>query len=186
MMQCLCRLRVYCLGRISVPCAAWMSAAATAKTGPVRLVAAASKTAKAVCRATLMAFYCRPWEKMSKTIDTKGYAQTEQRYLQQFRAFSEKLKEKYPNALCLGSGGCRICPSCAYPSPLPFSGESLCFHGGLQVQRTKVPSRRKNRHLHSLCPVLKGTKFLTSKGNPIILYLCERVHKRSHYAQDYH
>jgi predicted metal-binding protein len=57
---------------------------------------------------------------LEKTIDTKGYRQAEQRHLQQFHAFAECIREVYPNALCLGAGGCRICQKCAYPEPCRF------------------------------------------------------------------
>lgn len=57
---------------------------------------------------------------MQKVIDTKAYLQTEKKHLQMFRAFSRMLREEYPNALCLGSGGCRVCERCAYPEPCRF------------------------------------------------------------------
>lgn len=54
---------------------------------------------------------------LEKMIDTKGYQRTEQRHLQLFHKLSELVRITYPNALCLGSGGCRICTRCAYPAP---------------------------------------------------------------------
>jgi predicted metal-binding protein len=30
--------------------------------------------------------------------------------------FAPMVRESYPDALALGSGGCRICPECAYPN----------------------------------------------------------------------
>ena len=57
---------------------------------------------------------------LQKAVDTKGYRETEQKHLQQFYAFCRLLKEEYPQALCLGSGGCRICQSCAFPEPCRF------------------------------------------------------------------
>ncbi len=55
--------------------------------------------------------------KLQKTIDTKGYRKAEERHLEQFYQFSEILRREYPEALCLGSGGCRICGQCAWPEP---------------------------------------------------------------------
>ena len=62
---------------------------------------------------------------LTKTIDTKAYHQTEQRHLQQFARFCDLLREEFPQALCLGSGGCRICPQCAWPEPCRFP-EKAC------------------------------------------------------------
>jgi len=57
---------------------------------------------------------------LTKSIDTKGYRQAEERHLRQFAYFCETIKKEYPNALCLGSGGCRVCAECAYPQPCRF------------------------------------------------------------------
>ena len=60
-----------------------------------------------------------------KTIDSKAYRDAEKRHLQQFYALSEAIKKVHPQALCLGSGGCRICGKCAYPDPCRFP-EKAC------------------------------------------------------------
>ncbi len=57
---------------------------------------------------------------LRKSIDTRGYRETEQRHLQSFSRFCDAIRIQYPDALCLGSGGCRICPECAYPAPCRF------------------------------------------------------------------
>lgn len=59
-------------------------------------------------------------EKLEKAIDTKGYRRAEERHLRQFYAFSEKIRNEHPDALCLGSGGCRVCQKCAFPEPCRF------------------------------------------------------------------
>jgi predicted metal-binding protein len=61
----------------------------------------------------------------SKTVDTAAYRRTEQQHLKQFYLLAEKIKAVCPDALCLGSGGCRICPSCAWPEPCRFP-EKAC------------------------------------------------------------
>lgn len=58
--------------------------------------------------------------KMEKAIDTKAYRRTEARHLELFYQLSRLVREVYPGALCLGSGGCRICKLCAYPDPCRF------------------------------------------------------------------
>lgn len=60
-----------------------------------------------------------------KTVDTKAYRETEQRHLQQFYTLSAAMKSRHFDALCLGSGGCRICETCAYPDPCRFP-EKAC------------------------------------------------------------
>lgn len=57
---------------------------------------------------------------MEKAIDTKAYLRTEQKHLAQFRQLAEQIRAVHPQALCLGSGGCRVCKRCAYPEPCRF------------------------------------------------------------------
>lgn len=57
---------------------------------------------------------------LEKNIDTKGYARTEQMHLDAFGRFCGILRQQHPQALCLGSGGCRICKSCAWPEVCRF------------------------------------------------------------------
>ncbi|MBQ9148334.1 MAG: DUF2284 domain-containing protein [Oscillospiraceae bacterium] len=58
--------------------------------------------------------------KMEKAIDTKAYRRTEARHLAQFHQLTKLVRQRHPDALCLGSGGCRICDKCAYPDPCRF------------------------------------------------------------------
>lgn len=62
--------------------------------------------------------------KTEKLIDTKAYKRTEQQHLVQFYALAREIRKHYPGALCLGSGGCRICPSCSWPEPCRFPEEA--------------------------------------------------------------
>lgn len=57
---------------------------------------------------------------MEKAIDTKAYLRTEQKHLAQFHELAEQIRAVYPQALCLGSGGCRVCKRCAYPESCRF------------------------------------------------------------------
>lgn len=75
---------------------------------------------------------------LAKTIDTRGYQAAEQRHLEQFYAFCRLLREEYPNALCLGSGGCRICGECAYPQPCRFPEEACSSMEGYGLFVTQV------------------------------------------------
>ncbi len=75
---------------------------------------------------------------LQKTIDTKACRQTEQRHLRQFHALAEALKQAYPQALCLGSGGCRICPTCAWPEPCRFPERACPSMEGFGLFVTQV------------------------------------------------
>ena len=57
---------------------------------------------------------------MEKAIDSKAYRRTEERHLELFYRFCRQIRKAYPDALCLGSGGCRICKSCAFPQVCRF------------------------------------------------------------------
>ena len=61
---------------------------------------------------------------MARSIDTRTMRKTEERHLDLFHQFSALVREAYPNALCLGAGGCRICDVCAYPKPCRFPERS--------------------------------------------------------------
>ena len=61
---------------------------------------------------------------LEKTVDTKGYARAEQAHLEAFHRFARWIRREYPNALCLGAGGCRICEKCAWPEPCRFPEEA--------------------------------------------------------------
>lgn len=62
---------------------------------------------------------------LSKTIDTKGYMETEKTHRLHFQALCEKVRAKYPDALCLGAGGCRVCGKCNYPGPCRFPEKAV-------------------------------------------------------------
>lgn len=62
--------------------------------------------------------------KLEKTVDTRGYVRVEAEHLASFYRFAEAIRKIYPNALCLGSGGCRICEKCAWPEPCRFPDQA--------------------------------------------------------------
>lgn len=75
---------------------------------------------------------------LEKTVDTKAYRRTEQRHLAQFAALSQQIKAHFPNALCLGSGGCRVCTSCAWPGPCRFPEQAYSSMEGYGLFVTQV------------------------------------------------
>ena len=75
---------------------------------------------------------------MEKSIDTKTYRRTEQRHLALFHQFAALVRQVYPNALCLGSGGCRICDQCAFPEPCRFPQKACSSMEGYGLFVTQV------------------------------------------------
>lgn len=63
--------------------------------------------------------------KLQKTIDTKGYMETENNHREALLRFAAEIKKEYPDALCLGAGGCRVCAQCAYPEPCRFPEKAV-------------------------------------------------------------
>lgn len=63
--------------------------------------------------------------KLRKSIDTKAYRETELRHLEQFEQLCAALRQTYPQSLCLGTGGCRICKICAYPEACRFPDKAV-------------------------------------------------------------
>lgn len=76
--------------------------------------------------------------KLEKTVDTKAYRRTEQRFLELFHGFAEQIRQAHPDALCLGAGGCRICQSCAYPQPCRFPEKACASMEGYGLFVTQV------------------------------------------------
>jgi len=75
---------------------------------------------------------------LQKTIDSKGYRTAEERHLVQFRNFCQQIRKEHPNALCLGSGGCRICKPCAYPEICRFPQQAYASMEGYGLFVTEV------------------------------------------------
>ena len=76
--------------------------------------------------------------RMTKTIDTKCYRETEQRHIRQLYALADEIRREYPNALCLGAGGCRVCKRCAYPEPCRFPDKAMSSMEGYGLFVTQV------------------------------------------------
>ena len=75
---------------------------------------------------------------MKKTIDSKVYRETEVQHLQQLYKLAEVVKADHPHALCLGSGGCRICEKCAFPEPCRFPEKACSSMEGYGLFVTQV------------------------------------------------
>lgn len=75
---------------------------------------------------------------MTKAIDSKCYRETERRHLTNFYALADLVRETYPDALCLGAGGCRQCKKCAYPEPCRFPEKAMSSMEGYGLFVTQV------------------------------------------------
>ena len=75
---------------------------------------------------------------MTKTVDSKCYRETERRHMQNFYLLAEEVRKEYPNALCLGAGGCRVCRQCAYPEPCRFPERAVSSMEGYGLFVTEV------------------------------------------------
>jgi predicted metal-binding protein len=75
---------------------------------------------------------------MSKAVDSKCYRETERRHMQNLVAFAEEIRKQYPNALCLGAGGCRVCRQCAYPQKCRFPEKAMSSMEGYGLFVTQV------------------------------------------------
>lgn len=75
---------------------------------------------------------------LSRVIDTKGYRETEKIHMEHFLKLAEQIKQEQPDALCLGSGGCRICDTCAWPRPCRFPQKACSSMEGYGLFVTQV------------------------------------------------
>jgi len=75
---------------------------------------------------------------MTKAIDSKCFRETERRHLENFYALAELVRAEYPDALCLGAGGCRICKKCAWPEPCRFPEKAVSSMEGYGLFVTQV------------------------------------------------
>lgn len=75
---------------------------------------------------------------LEKVIDSRAYRRTEEKHLELFYRFCQLLRQEYPDALCLGSGGCRICKTCAFPEPCRFPEKATSSMEGYGLFVTQV------------------------------------------------
>lgn len=75
---------------------------------------------------------------LRKTIDTHGYRETERRHNESLQRFAGRIRRAFPDALCLGAGGCRICGECAYPEPCRFPGKAMSSMEGYGIFVSQV------------------------------------------------
>lgn len=75
---------------------------------------------------------------LEKVIDTRGMHRAEQAHLRRFYTLADRVRQIYPEALCLGSGGCRICTPCAWPDGCRFPEKACASMEGYGLFVTQV------------------------------------------------
>lgn len=75
---------------------------------------------------------------MQRDIDSRAYRETEEKHMRLFREFADLIHAEYPDALCLGAGGCRVCKSCAYPESCRFPEKAYSSMEGYGLFVTQV------------------------------------------------
>lgn len=103
---------------------------------------------------------------LEKAIDTRAYARTEQRHSQLLQAFAQQLRQAYPDALCLGAGGCRVCKSCAWPEPCRFPEKALSSMEGYGLFVTQVCRDCGAQYYHGSKTITYTACVLFDRRNP--------------------
>ena len=75
---------------------------------------------------------------LEDSFDYTGMVELEQLHLQHFHDFAEKVRKLVPGALCLGTGGCRICKQCSYPEPCRFPHKACASMEGYGLVVSEV------------------------------------------------
>ncbi len=75
---------------------------------------------------------------LSKDIDSRGWLRTEQQHLESFSRFCQAIRRQHPQALCLGTGSCRVCKVCAWPEACRFPKQAVSSMEGYGLFVTQV------------------------------------------------
>ena len=69
---------------------------------------------------------------LEDSFDIDAMEETQERHLNQFHELAGRIREEFPGALCLGSGGCRLCETCAHPAIMNMNCCSLSARYSIQ------------------------------------------------------
>ncbi len=75
---------------------------------------------------------------LEDSMDYEAMMDTAKRHNENFRALCEQVLSRYPGALCLGAGGCRVCEKCAYPEPCRFPNKAFSSMEGYGMLVSEV------------------------------------------------
>lgn len=98
--------------------------------------------------------------KLRRSIDWRGTVALEQRHLENFHRAAEEIRRLYPDALCLGAGGCRICEKCAFPEPCRFPERACPSMEGCGLFVTDVCRKNGMQYHYGNCTLAYTACFL--------------------------
>ena len=86
--------------------------------------------------------------KLEDSFDYEGMMAIEARHRIALHTFAVQLRAQYPNALCLGAGGCRVCKTCAHPDPCRFPDRACSSMEAYGLLVTEVCTRNHAPYYH--------------------------------------
>ena len=75
---------------------------------------------------------------LRSAFDAKGMLEILQRHQKQFLTLADMARAAWPDALCLGAGGCPVCPKCAWPEPCRFPDKACPSMEGYGLMDARV------------------------------------------------
>ena len=75
---------------------------------------------------------------LEDSMDYETMMDTAKRHKENFLKMAEQIKAIYPNALCLGAGGCTVCGTCNYPDPCRFPEKAFSAMEGYGMLVSEV------------------------------------------------
>lgn len=98
--------------------------------------------------------------KLKRSVDWRGTVATEKRHMENFLKAAGELRKTYPNALCLGAGGCRVCSQCAFPEPCRFPDQAYSSMEGYGLFVTDVCRKNNLPYYYGECTITYTACFL--------------------------
>ena len=75
---------------------------------------------------------------LEDNMDYETMMDTSRQHKNNYNKMAEQIKEVFPDALCLGAGGCSICPKCSYPEPCRFPDKAYSSMEGYGMLVSEV------------------------------------------------
>ena len=86
--------------------------------------------------------------KLEDSFDYEGMMDIEAHHRKALHTFAVRMLAFYPNALCLGAGGCRVCKTCAHPAPCRFPDRACSSMEAYGLLVTEVCTRNSTPYYH--------------------------------------
>ncbi len=85
---------------------------------------------------------------LEDSMDYETMMDTGKVHKKRFLALAAQVKALYPDALCLGAGGCGVCEKCAYPEPCRFPEKAFSSMEGYGMLVSEVCSANGVPYYH--------------------------------------